>query len=327
MKAWRNLRRRFLTPDVAQTRLDVRGFHVKNQEARVRLETVGSSFLRGFGEAAEAARVPDADPGLDNVARAYRGFAYEGAAMGFAIRDAVGVGGRRVAEFLQRHDEHVYMAYVGVGWAMARLPRPLWSRLHAPDPLLRWLVLDGYGFHQAYFKTTRYVGRADRESSFPWPQAGPGAYRLRAIDQGIGRACWFVAGTDPRVLTQIFDRFAAPRLPDLWAGAGLAATYAGGADERELRLLRDLAGRYAGDLAQGSAFAAGARVRAGLVVPHNELATQVFCALPVEAASKVTDDARADLPPDGVLPAYEHWRQRIKAALMPTGSETKVERK
>ena len=30
--------------------------------------------------------------------------------------------------------------------------------LEGSDPLLGWLAIDGYGFHQAYFHTARYVG-------------------------------------------------------------------------------------------------------------------------------------------------------------------------
>jgi hypothetical protein len=334
MKAWRTLRRRVLTPDISQTRLATRGFHVKSQEARERLETIGGTFLAGYAAAAEARSAAEAEASLERQPTGYRGFAYEGAAMGFAIRDALPGGGRHVAELLSgRGDRHVYMAYVGVGWAMARLPRLLWSRLHAPDPLLRWLVLDGYGFHQAYFHTERYVRRQHRDESFPWPAGEHRAYAARAIDQGVGRATWFVAGADPRRVMQIFAGFDTRRWPDLVAGAGLAATYAGGADREELEWFRLAAGDYAADLAQGAAFAAGARVRAGLVVPHNELATRVFCGLTTQAAAAVTDEARVDLAPAGDDPAFEVWRQRIKNAIVPgsdapasTGARSAVQR-
>lgn len=321
MTAWNQLRRRILTPDVSETKLDVRGFHVKDEAARERLEKVGSSFLNGFGAAAAASRPADVTPELESLPEGFRGFAYEGAAMAFAIRDALPGRSGRVAAFLDQHDEHVYMAYVGVGWAMARLPRMLWRRLSAPDPLLRWLVLDGYGFHQAYFKTDRYVYRAQRESSVPWPGGPAAGYAVRATDQGIGRASWFVAGTDPRRLIELFSRFDQSRHPDLFAGAGLAATYAGGATADELRWLRDAAGRHVDQLAQGSAFAAQARLRAGLVAPHNELATRILCGLPVAEAARITDDARVGLPADGEVPAFEVWRQRIRAALKTVGSE------
>lgn len=299
--------------------MDVRGFHVKSLEAADRLETVGRCFLTGYAIAAEVSHPADADARLVDVPHAYRGFAYEGAAMAFAVRDGLPVGGdRHVEEFLAGPaDAHIYMAYVGVGWAMARVPRFRWASLHAPDPLLRWLVLDGYGFHQAYFKTRQYVDECYQAETFPWPADGPSWYANRVIDQGVGRAMWFVCGTDPRRVVAAFDRFDERRRADLYSGAGLAATYAGGCDEAELAWFRDAAGVYAGDVAQGSAFAAAARVRAGLVVTHNEIATQVLCGQTPAGATKVTDEALVGLPFDDELPAYELWRLRIKAALMP----------
>src|SRR5690242_12608533 len=119
------LRRALLTPNIKETTMAVRGFHVKNDTGRDLLETVGRSFLDGFANAAEA-RVPqDIVAPLDAVSTRFRGFAYEGAAMAFAIRDATGLGRGLVPAFLAGCGrEHVYMAYVGVGWAMARLPRP-----------------------------------------------------------------------------------------------------------------------------------------------------------------------------------------------------------
>ncbi|MFC8849247.1 MULTISPECIES: DUF1702 family protein [unclassified Micromonospora] len=317
MTMLQSLRRRILTPDVKQTRMDVRGFHVKSPEARDRLEAVGRYFLTGYAIAAEAVHPADADERLDGVPHAYRGFAYEGASMAFAVRDGLPVGGsRHVEDFLAGPaDAHPYMAYVGVGWAMARIPRFRWPKLHAPDPLLRWLVLDGYGFHQAYFKTRQYVEQRYQAETFPWPVDGPAWYTNRVIDQGVGRATWFVCGTDPRRVVATFERFDERRRGDLYAGAGLAATYAGGSDEAELAWFKEAAGAYAGDVAQGSAFAAAARVRAGLVVAHNEIATGVLCGQTPDAAAKVTDEALVGLPFDDELPAYEIWRLRIKAAL------------
>ena len=317
----RKIRRGVLTPPMSETLLEVRGFHVKSAESRDRLESVGRYFLTGYGEAAEAGRPAEVDAPLNAIEPTYRGFAFEGAAMAFAIRDGLPVGGgRHVAGFLAGEgDRHIYMAYVGVGWAMARLPRWRWASLPAPDPLLRWLCLDGYGFHQAYFKTATYVRRQYEDPSFRWPYGGPARHVSRVVDQGIGRACWFVGGTDPQVVARLLGAFPARRHADLWAGAGLAATYAGGADRAELERFRELAGPYRPYLAQGAAFAAAARVRAGLVVPHNELATDVFCGMDASSATKVTDDALVDLPPDGDIPAYAGWRDRIIESLAEPG--------
>jgi enediyne biosynthesis protein E3 len=298
---------------MSQTKLDVRGFHIKDAASCNLLETIGETFLTGYSYAAEARFPFDAEKRLETVAPRFRGFAYEGAAMGFAVRDGLpGGSGRNVAGFLAgRGDAHVYMVYVGVGWAMARLPRFRWSRLHAPDPLLRWLVLDGYGFHQAYFRTRRYVHEHYREPRFPWPADGPHGYADRVIDQGIGRASWFVGGADARQVAKLLDAFPEPRRPDLYSGAGLAATYAGGVDQAELRWFFDHAGAYRPQVAQGSAFAAGARVRAGLVVPHVELATEVFCGMTATEAWQVTERALPQDPAAGPEPGYELWRQHI----------------
>jgi hypothetical protein len=321
MKAWDRLRRRVLTPDVAETTMAVRGFHVKSAAAADRLETVGRSFLEGYAAAAEAPRPTGAEPVLEEVPTEYRGFAYEGAAMALAMRDGLPGGGRRhVADFLAGPGErHIYMVYVGVGWAMARLPRMRRRTLYAHDRLLRWLILDGYGFHQAYFRTERYVVQ-QRQEDLGWPVDGPDWYARRCVDQGIGRGIWFVAGTDPRRVVDTFARFPEGRRADLYAGAGLAAAYAGGADEAELTWFAEASGAYRDHLAQGAAFAAAARLRADLVVPHNELAVRVLCGMSVAEASAVCDESRAGLTDTAESPAYEQWRQRIRSRVAQPGT-------
>jgi hypothetical protein len=311
-----SLRRIILTPEVHNTYMSVRGFHVKSPQAQGLLETIGRTFLEGYGDAAEAGRVAEIEPALERIPARYRGFGYEGAAMALAIRDALPFGGGKLEEFLAGPgDRHVYMAYVGIGWAMARLPRFRWPRLHTPDPLLRWLALDGYGFHQAYFRTRRYVTEHFQADRFPWPGDDDTGYANRAIDQGIGRALWFVGGTDVLQVSRLVDGFAESRRADLYSGVGLAATYAGGADETELRELWRRAGTYRAHLIQGSAFAAAARVRAGLVVPHVETATRLFCGLAPAEAAAVTDRARPGHSLPGEPPAYEIWRSRIRKTL------------
>ncbi|TQM84385.1 uncharacterized protein DUF1702 [Saccharothrix saharensis] len=216
---------------------------------------------------------------------------------------------------------HDYMVHVGIGWAPARVPGFRWSAVTAnvTDELVQWLVLDGYGFHQAYFHPDRYVRGQYRERRFPWPAGGPGWYVDRAIDQGIGRALWFVAGTDPAVAADLIDGFAPDRRADLYSGAGLAATYAGGVERHELELLWARAGEHRPLVAQAAAFAATARVRAGLAVPHNELATRVFCGMSVAEASEVSVRTRPSGPVGGDVPAYEVWRQRIADEFRASG--------
>lgn len=317
---WRALRRTVLTPSMSAASISKRGFHEKSPAARELLETVGKMFLTGYAYAAEARTVIETENRIEQLPQQYRGFAYEGAGMGYAVRDGLPFGSsHNVADFLaSRAESHVYMVYVGVGWAMARLPRFRWAKVSSavPDPLLRWLVLDGYGFHQAYFHTDKYVHRQYREPAFPWPAEGPRSYADRAIDQGVGRAMWFVGGTDPNLVADMIDKFPESRRSDLYAGSGLAATYAGGVDEQELRTFQRRAGVYAGQVAQGSAFAATARVETGLVTEHTELATRVLCGVTPEQATAISRQARPE-PGAGTahVPAFELWRQGISAGL------------
>ncbi|MFF4192633.1 DUF1702 family protein [Nonomuraea sp. NPDC001831] len=310
--ALRSLRRRILVPDVGETKVETRGFWVKNAASTELLETVGEYFLAGYAHAVESRTVAEAEDRLEEVPARFRGFAYEGAGMGFAILDCMTFGDlRRVNACLRgRGHHHNYMIYVGIGWAMARLPRFLWPKPRLLDPLLLWLVHDGYGFHQAYFHTDKYVHQQVREPRFSWP-AGQEDYAAHALDQGIGRALWFVAGTSAERAVTLLERFPESRHADLYAGIGLAATYAGGADDAELRWLRERAGAHRGPLAQGSVFAAEARIRAGLLFPHTESAVGVLCGTTAEQAAEVSRATRPTATAQDSPPAYEAWRRRI----------------
>ncbi|MFL6140072.1 MAG: DUF1702 family protein [Frankiaceae bacterium] len=316
--ALRALRRRIFMPDASQTKLEVRGFHAKDPAARELLETVGESFLTGMS-CALGARGPEAAvEGLEQVPSAFRGFAYEGAGMGFAILDGLpGGGNQRVPRFLAgRGGDHVYMVYVGVGWAMARLPRFRWSALVTPDPLLRWLALDGYGFHQAYFHTKRYVHEHYQDTAVRWPAGAPADVVNEVVDQGIGRAMWFVAGADPERVADLIDAFPAHRHADLYSGTGLAATYAGGCDADGLRALWRRSGSHQPLVAQASSFAAEARVRAGLVMPHTGIATQVLCGTTPSRAAQITQDLRPAKPDPTDYRSYQDWRLRVADELV-----------
>ncbi|MFJ5711697.1 DUF1702 family protein [Streptomyces sp. NPDC093105] len=308
-------RRRLLTPPVSETTMEVRGFHVKNAEAKARLEYIGEVFLQGYAYAVEAASPAEAEALLETVPRDMRGFAYEGAGMGAAVYDSLpGHGGRLAGLLAGAGRHHDYMIYVGVGWAMARLPKALWPDIRTTDPLLRWLALDGYGFHQAYFKTASYVRTPEIQHPFRW-NGGHNHYTLNAVDQGIGRALWFVGGTDPDVVTELIRSYDERRHSDLYAGAGLACSYAGGVTEDELARFVEGAGEHRWALAQGAAFATEARVRAGTIIDHTHLAARVVCGTTAERASQLCRDTRPAATVGGASPAYEKWRRDIAAEL------------
>ena len=287
-----------------------RGFRGGEGPVREHVEKVGVSFLAGFHLALEDDRPETLIGRLEEVENAFRGFAYEGAAMSIALLDVLQPWRRRrFPGYVAAADGHVYMIHVGAGWAMARLPfgmRRLFDRL---DPLLRWLALDGYGFHQGYFHWPRSVTGGQE---IPRRVRG---YGRRVFDQGLGRSLWFVDGADVERIPATIASFPAERRPDLWAGIGLSSTYAGGVPPADLEHLRDAAGPYLPQLSQGSAFAVEARLRAGNLTEHAETASRVFCDLPAAEAAELTRRTRPQ-PVDDGEPAYETWRRRIQHQLV-----------
>src|SRR5262249_28067850 len=133
-----------------------------------------------------------------------------------------------------------------------------------------------------------------------------------AFDQGLGRSLWFVEGADVTKIPETVRTFDSARWADLWSGIGLAAAYVGGAEADALGAMRAAAGPYEPALAQGAAFAAKARQRAGTPAAHTDLACQILCGLSANEAADVTDDALEDLSEAGPLPAYEVWRRRVQ---------------
>ena len=242
------------------------------------------------------------------VARELHGFWFEGAAMGVVLRDWLMPWRRaRWDGFLRETGAHIYMLHVGAGWALARVPRDVGKTLAHFDPVLRWLLLDGLGFHETFFHPERVLRGG------PHPRRVRG-YARRAFDQGVGRALWFASGANVRAIAAAVAEFPAERQPDLWSGVGLACVYAGGVDDADVELAGELAGKFSPQLAQGAAFAAKARVRAGNLTDPQERACAILCGMSAADAAAITDAALENLPADGAEPAFEIWRQRIQRA-------------
>jgi hypothetical protein len=290
-----------------ETSFERRGFRGGNAAARSRLEQVGMAFVAGYRAALEDANQVALLSRLEATAPDFRGFAYEGAAMALTLLDRFTPWNRlRVAKFLAGPgDPHAYMVHVGAGWVLARMPGSVEKFIARFDPLLRWLIVDGYGFHEAFFRWPRYLGG----EAIPDRMQG---YARRAFDQGFGRCLWFVEGTEVNRIAETIAGFPPERRGDLWSGVGLASVYAGEVAETELQALRDAARPFVPQLAQGAAFAAKARQRAGNLKPYHDLACGVLCGLNAAEAAQVSDEALENLPADGAQPAYEIWRQRIQ---------------
>src|SRR5258708_21052187 len=147
------LRCRIFLPDQSEVTFERRGFYAANATRQENLENVGLKFLRGFEYGMGSWSLPEIESSLETIEPAFRGFSYEGCAMALAVRDAISpVSGHWVRDLLaSRGAAHIYMAYIGVGWAMARLPRARWRAIAPRAPLLRWLPPQGDGVPPAYF--------------------------------------------------------------------------------------------------------------------------------------------------------------------------------
>ena len=200
--------------------------------------------------------------------------------------------------------------FVGAGWAVARLPwkRRSLQRLQQRDRLLQWLVMDGFGFHEAYFHPRRtVVGQMVPK----WLNG----YARQVFDQGVGRCLWFVDGAIPERIAASIGSFASSRRADLWAGIGLGCAYAGGVDGKAYELLGQLGEGFRSHLAQGAAFAAKTRQLAGNPSAHTQRACEILCGVSADEAAGVTDEALEGLPTQQAKPEYEIWRTRIRHRL------------
>jgi len=307
------LLRRLLTAPLRISEAEVsvarRGFHSDSPAARERFEAVGRSFLRGYHAALAEPSLVSLAARLDCVAPEVRGFGHEGAAMALALLDVLAPWRRRLAAFLAGPGEpQHHIATIGAGWILGRLPLRPEGLLRRLDPVLGWLALDGYGFHEGYFHWPRSIVRQE----VPRKLHG---YARRGFDQGVGRSLWFVRGADPHRVAETIGRFAASRQGDLWAGAGLAAAYAGGCERAALEALRRLAGPRAPMVAQGATFAAVARQHGGNPAAHTELACEALAGRTTAELAALAAETGRDLPTDGPEPAFEAWRCRIQSRL------------
>jgi hypothetical protein len=323
---FRSLRRLALAPSLASVTFAARGFPVTPSPAADRLEMIPQTVVCGFEWAMESRDQWELERRLDMVEPELRGFAYEGATMALTVLDSVH--GHRTRDLLLGPGQpHILLSYIGIGFAMARLPRPLWKKV-VPDltgspfyPTMSWLAVDGYAFDRAYFDTRRWVD--EQQVPVPYPWEGSPDYFLRAVDQGIGRALWFIHGGVPDDVANAVYRFAQPRQADLWAGVGLAATFAGGTSRDGFARLREQAGPYAPDLAVGVVFAATARQAATFVPEHSETAAVAMIGMSTMDAVVLAGRVHPEPDPSVRTPHYEQWRQRIRAEFAKSPARSK----
>jgi hypothetical protein len=301
---------RLLKIDQREVEFARRGFTCSTPQIQNRLENIGRTFLRGYHAALKHRDQDLLAEHLEQVELEQRGFVYEGAAMALMLLDGLAPWQGRFQTFLRGAGKHhIYMLHVGAGWAYARLPwlrRNLERSIRTLDPVLGWLVIDGFGFHQGYFH---------------WPTAvhSPGTHLSEAARhvyyQGLGRSLWFVHGANQLQISRTIATFEPRYHGDAWSGVGIACAYAGGLERHDIEELRAHAGDSAITLGQGAAFAAKARLRAGNPAAHTGATCAVLCGMEPESAAVLCDETLTRVDRLHACP-YQQWRELLQKSLL-----------
>lgn len=305
-----------VSPHIQSVTATAQRFPNPHNPTRAHLDQIPQAVVAGFEWALDSRKLTELERRIDLLAQPLHGFAYEGATMAYTITDTI-TRGHRARDLLQGPAlPHLFLSYIGIGFAMARLPRATWGRV-VPDidappyhPTLSWLAVDGYAFDLAYFGHRRWASPA--ASPKPWPWMGESEYFPRCADQGLGRALWFIHGADSAAVAKAVQAFDTHRQGDLWSGVALAATFAGPEAVHAEQLKSVVPSNYAGDLACGSILAAAARVRAGHVPDHSQRAARVLTGLTCQEAAAIADESAPEGTVDGT--SYEQWRANIRLA-------------
>lgn len=191
------------------------GFAPCDEAVRGRLEKVLETFIHGYNLSLSIGDPEELAATLRGQFDAHHvGFAFEGAGMYYALCDLLAPWRpSRLCAFLEGPGrDHDYIAAVGAGFAVARVPwgRRLWpSYSRRLDPLVAWCVPDGYGFHQGMVHPGRTVaGRAASPTVLP-------AFARPLFDAGLGRSLWWSQGAEPRRIAQAIDAYPAARRPEV----------------------------------------------------------------------------------------------------------------
>jgi enediyne biosynthesis protein E3 len=326
------LKRKLIGLSYEEASFERLGFPGRNTPCRKHLESVLHTFIDGFNWAVEAADTTELVQRLNSSkSPELVGFAYEGAGLYLGMLDLMLPGASRLEKFTHSVAAvHNYIAMVGAGFAIARAPlglRRMESYKRRLDELTAFCLADGLGFHEGFFHWKNSVDG----------QPAPASLDLQdrtLFDSGIARAMWWVYGADPGAIAAAISRFAEARRPEMWAGVGVAMSYASaGPDVPDpCPKLVELAGPYRDDLLSGVPFSAMMRCQAANHAWWTERACRGLLNMSVQEAGDLAAGAVRDLMTStssseerrakGYLVVRETTKQRLARKLSVARSAT-----
>jgi len=187
----------------------------------------------------------------------YRSVAFEGAAMGLALRDI-----SQWQDFLSNEGvKHSVQVHIGLGWALAEQQRPVPEKQAWPDPDS---VADGYGYYHGLFRrrlTIRTQGIPDTMDMT----------LLSGFDRGVGRSMWYICKGDVEQLRTMATAFPESRHSALWLGVGIAVAFLGGCSDALLEEVALASSIHRPQLLEGA---------------HRALASRAFAETPTQDAER-----------------------------------------
>lgn len=191
-----------------------------------RLLMARKSFVMGYQQALNA-RKEELPLLLSDWRGNSKGFALEGAAMAVSLIDELDKTKQDLlTAFLSgRADNERVLAAIGLGWAGARLRRPvLWMPLgeYANHELLA--SIDGYGFHQGLFSRARPHDSSSLKLT---------TEQHEAYYNGLGRSIWFAQNGAIDSIQALVAKFPEKDRKALWGGLGIACAFTDNIDQLE----------------------------------------------------------------------------------------------
>lgn len=282
----------------------IRGFPLAHVANREHLESRAGAFVAGAHAYAEDPNRPHAT--LAGIAPPIRGFAYEGAAMVATVVDvvpALGRGSHLRTLLAGPGYGYRHLIHVGVGWGLAALRLPSPRPLLALSPLLRWLALDGKGFHHCFFGPDETLRKLS--------SLGP-TESNQVLVAGVGRALWFTQAAELARIGEDIDGAPERFRASMWSGVALASCYAGRAEPMTADELGTCAEPYIPAVRQGLTFAAAAIQEHGL--GFSEAQAELLRTFDIDPGSpaQLAAECSSDLVTrTGPIDSYQTWRRRL----------------
>lgn len=237
----------------------------------------------------------------------------EGESMGLALSDRLlPWRAENWHQFAEMHMvRHPYELYTGLGMGLGYLnARDLsLTSLLRNATLYEWFALDGYAFQQALQNPARFV-QLHRRLNFPTlpPHA------THVMDQGIGRALWFIFSGNTARIADAISAFPAARRADLWLGLGVAAGHTASAATDDLRRLVSLCGDFVSHFRTGALVSAHVRSLSGTRSLVTDTACLTLTGLTAVTAADIVSSAHRSVATTGAA-GHAEWQKLILSSL------------